>query len=122
MNSIRKYMKLLEGQEEGNFDYTDAGTDAPEEIKKVIEEFHSLPDSVKKNKPLLYYILGSGTPPYKMSRKDSEYTDQAKNPETTCANCEYAYQKVISEKYICSQIRDEIQPPGWCNQWVKGKK
>jgi len=122
MNNMRKYIKLLEDHHiEGEFSYDDAGRNAPAEVQQAIKEFHNLPEEVKKNTPLLYYILGSGTPPYKMSREDSEYTDQSSDPSTTCGNCEFAYQKVINKKFICSQIRDHIQPAGWCNQWVKGK-
>ena len=122
MNDIRKYIKLLEDQyKEDWFSYDDAGKNAPEHIRHAIGEFHKLPEDVKRITPLLYYILGSGTPPYKMSREDSEYTDQSSNPSMICANCEFAYQKVISKKFICSQIRGHIQPGGWCNQWIKGK-
>ena len=121
MNDMRKYITLLEHQlEEGVFSYDEAGKNASPAVQQAIAEFHKLPDDVKKNTPLLYYILGSGTPPYKMKQEDSEYTDKSSDSSTTCANCEFSYQKVISKKYICSQIRDEIQPAGWCNQWVKG--
>ena len=122
MNDMRKYMKLLEDHHrEGGFSYDQAGKNAPAAVQQAIAEFHKLPEKVKKTTPLLYYILGSGTPDYKMSQEDSEYTDQSSNPNMTCANCEFAYQKVINKKFICSQIRDHIQLEGWCNQWVKGK-
>jgi len=122
MNDMRKIINLLEAQaRDGSFAYEEAGKNAPPAVQQAIQEFHKLPDSVKKNTPLLYYILGAGTPDYKMSQEDTEYTDKSSNPDMTCANCEFAYQKVINKKFICSQIRDHIQPAGWCNQWVKGK-
>ncbi len=123
MNDMRKFIKILEDHHHNGdgFSYDEAGKNAPSAVQQAIAEFHNLPEAVKKNTPLLYYILGSGTPEYKMSHADSEYTDKASNPSTTCGNCEFAYQKVINKKFICSQIRGHIQPEGWCNQWVKGK-
>lgn len=121
------YVKFLESlielqNEVSPHSYPEAGQNASEYIKKSISEFHQLPDEVKATTPLLYYILGSGTPPYKMTQEDTEYTNEPLNTTQTCANCEFAYQKVITGKYICSQIRDEIKPQGWCNQWIKGGK
>ena len=73
MNDMRKYIKLLEDHHrEGGFSYDEAGKNASEHVRQAIAEFHKLPDDVKKSTPLLYFILGSGTPEYKMSREDSD--------------------------------------------------
>lgn len=98
-----------------NNDYPSAGDDAPPEIKSKIDEMleKGLPDDL----PLLYAILGSGTPPYKMSKDDSEYQDEPSG-EQQCSNCEFAYKKVVRDRYICSQIRGPIKSEGWCRLWV----
>jgi hypothetical protein len=96
--------------------YKDAYDKAPEETKRAIEEFMKLPENVRANKPLLYYVLGSGTPPYKMSKKDSKYVDVAKGRQK-CSNCIFTYIKYVDNKPICSQIRGTIALGGWCKLW-----
>ena len=68
--------------------YKEAYEVAPQETKRAIEKFMSLPEKVRSNKPLLYYVLGAGTPPYKMSKRDSKYVDVAKGRER-CTNAEH---------------------------------
>ena len=106
----------------GSHQYERAGRNAPPGVQKAVEEFHQLPEEQKASTPLLYYILGDSTPAYKMSQEDSEYTDKSTVEGQTCKNCEFAYQKVVSGKYICSQIAGEIQPPGWCKLWKSHSK
>ena len=101
-------------------DYKEAYEKAPEETKRAIEKFMSLPENVRANKPLLYYVLGSGTPPYKMSKKDSKYNDVAKGRHK-CSNCIFTYIKYVDNKPICSQIRGTIALGGWCKLW-KGEE
>lgn len=107
--------------------YKDAGENAPPEVKAAISRYHE----EGRNEILLYWLLGSGTPPYKVSQSDSDYRDYPKNGQK-CANCEFAYSKLyrqydekVSEKYgpryICSQIKDPIDPEGWCVFWKKGR-
>jgi len=98
-----------------NEDYPKAGENAPEEVKEVINE--KLEEGLPDDLPLLYAILGSGTPPYKMSKNDSSYTDEAQGKDK-CSNCEFAYKKVVRDRYICSQIRGPIKPEGWCRLWT----
>lgn len=66
----------------------------------------------------MYHILGSGTPPYKISKEDSQYSHSAGTQEEACANCTFLYQKVVTGEHICSQIRGKVKPGGWCNQWA----
>lgn len=104
------------------FEYEKAGENAQPGVKHDIETWRELPDRVKDRVPLLYYLLGSGTPPYKMSKTDSLYVDESTTENQTCANCEFAYKKVVRDRYICSQIRGPIKPKGWCKLWKKGEK
>lgn len=93
--------------------------DSPPEIKKLLRRIvEEKSEEEIKSQILLYQILGSGTPQYKMSKEDSEYTDQSSGRQK-CINCEFLYQKVPSGEYICSQIRGKVKPEGWCNQWKK---
>ena len=96
--------------------YKEAYERAPQETKRAIEKFMSLPANVRANKPLLYYVLGSGTPSYKMSKRDSKYVDVAKGREK-CSNCIFTYIKYVDNTPICSQIRGTIALGGWCKLW-----
>ena len=99
-----------------NKEYPDAGINASPEVQDLIDDFKSLPKQVRDKKVLLYYILRSGTPPYKMSKKQSAYHNQPHGNEK-CGNCKFTYQKVINGKYICSQIRGKIKLEAWCKLW-----
>ena len=101
------------GQE--NDPYPEAGTDAPLEVQKVIEAYKALP-AEQRERPLLYHILGGGTPTYKVSKPESEYQEEPKG-EQKCGNCVFAYQKVVGGKFICSKIRGAITPEAWCKFW-----
>jgi len=107
--------------------YLEAGEKAQPEVKKAIGRFRQLGDK-ERDQVLLWWLLGSGTPEYKMSKADSDYKDQTEIKEQTCGNCEYAYTKswrqLANHKdqlYICSQISGAIKPEGWCKLWKKGK-
>jgi len=114
------YQRLLErrGEDEhGNLThYPGAGKDAPPGVQQAIERFHKLPEEEQRETPLLYYLLGSGTPNYKMSKELATYKKEPRG-EQKCGSCKFAFQKVVSGKYICSQVRGEIQPEHWCRLW-----
>lgn len=121
------------------FQYLRAGINASQEIKDAIEDFHEEPYAVKRDTPLLYYLLGSGTPPYKMSREDAAYkvysgplawiyqklnaliglfvkqTNKIKNKK--CGNCVFAYMQPVTGKIICSQIEGNIKFEDTCRLW-----
>ena len=99
------------------YEYPRAGKNAPEGVRKTIEEFRQLPEEERARRPLLYYLLGDGTPPYKMSKEDSDYSDKTPLESQTCENCEFLYLKPYKNKYICSKIAGEIVPAGWCKLW-----
>lgn len=101
------------------YDYPDAGINASECIKQKIEEFRALPEHLKEEEPLLYYLLGSGTPPYKMSKEDSLYADVSNVEGQYCINCIYSYYQPLRKVLICSQIRGAILKEGWCKLWNK---
>lgn len=96
--------------------YKEAYEKAPAETKKAIERFMSKPEKLRSMKPLLYFVLGSGTPPYKMSKKDSLYVDKSVKKQN-CGNCIFTYIKYVDKKPICSQIRGTIKLGGWCKLW-----
>ena len=120
MNPIRNYIYEYPTNNK-EFSYPNAGRNAPPEIKAYIKRFDKFSPKEKAKSPLLYRILGSGTYDYKISQKDAEYTDNSKVEGQTCANCEYAYQKVTSKKYICSWVTNTIKPSGWSKYWKKAE-
>lgn len=102
-----------------NDDYPKAGSKALPEVQRLIDKLRA--KGLDDDTPLLYALLGSGTPPYKMSKDDSDYMDES-DGEQNCANCEYAYKKVVRDRYICSQIRGGIKPEAWCRLWRPPKE
>ena len=98
----------------------EAGTEAPPEVQEAILRWQSLPEEERRDQPLLYWLLGSGTPEYKMDPEYANYTDESTVDNQTCANCEFTYLKIANKKFICSQISGGIHPNGWCRLWQKG--
>ena len=96
--------------------YKEAYERAPEATKRVIERFMKEPKEIKDWQPLLYYVLGSGTPPYKMGKKESAYVDSSVKKQN-CGNCIFTYVKYVDNTPICSQIRGAIKLKGWCKLW-----
>jgi hypothetical protein len=100
-------------------EYPDAGKNAQPEVVAAIHRFRTLTEDERAEYPLLYWLLGSGTPPYKMAKADVRYTDASTISNQRCANCRMSYKHVkgAPDDYICSQIDGKIAPPGWCNRW-----
>ena len=117
---MRKFINIITEDADTRFKYPDAGTNAAPEVQAIIDNFHNLPSNAKASKPLLYYVLGSGTPPYKMDPTDAEYKDKS-DAEQTCGNCDYAYEKSATGKVICSQISGAIELAGICRLWTAPK-
>ena len=102
-------------------DYPNAGLEnAQPEVRKAVERFRQLPDDQKSDKVLLWWLLGSGTPQYKMSKEDSQYTDKSTS-NNACASCKFMYLKEVTDQRICSQISGTVQPKGWCRLWKQSK-
>jgi len=107
--------KTAQGEEHT---YPTAGEDAQPEVKEAIERFRKLSPEERSKQPLLYWLLGEGTPDLKISQKDAEYVDKSEKEGQTCGNCEYIYKAGMKgERYICSQITGDIKPAGWCKYW-----
>ncbi len=92
----------------------------PSMVLGFAEFFRSLPDTGpgldKTQVPLLYELLGSGTPPLKMAAVDAAYQDRPVGKQR-CENCSSAYKHVVSGDFICSQIDSLIEPNGYCRLW-----
>jgi hypothetical protein len=99
--------------------YQKAGINANRYVKKAIQEFRRLPNDVKEQKPLLYWLLGSGTPPYKMTKKGSNYIGKPYRGQK-CGNCRFTFQRYVNDELICSQIQGNIELDHWCRLWASG--
>ena len=91
---------------------------AQPEVVSAVERFRRLPAKSRGGLPLLYWLLGNGTPPYKMSKEASVY---GPTPPThrgeICGNCRFAYARVLNGQLICSQIEGDIAWGAWCRLW-----
>ena len=106
----------LEEDDWGDF-YPQAAIQAQPEVMAAVARFRMLPAEIRSDNVLLWWLLGSGTPPYKMSKTDSTYVDKSEVFGQTCKNCIFTYKRFVTGQYICSQIRGEIKLPGWCRLW-----
>jgi hypothetical protein len=93
-------------------------TVGPTLVQGFARFYRRLPSAVldKSQRPLLYSLLGSGTPPLKMSKADSAYQDKPVSSQS-CANCSSAYRNVVKGDVICSQVDGPIQAGAWCRLW-----
>jgi hypothetical protein len=99
--------------------YPKAGVNANPLVQQAIEQFRNLPNEAKEDKPLLYWLLGSGTPPYKMSKKDSLYVGKSYRGQN-CGNCRFTFMRWVNKELICSQIQGNIELGHWCKLWASG--
>jgi len=100
---------------ESGYEYPDAGSmEAQPEVREAVQRFRqTVPEEVAEEDALLYWLLGTGTPDYKMSKEDSEYQSAPSGGEQ-CGNCEYLYASNESGNLICSKIRGPVEWSGWC--------
>ena len=96
-----------------------AGKQAPFEVREAIARWRKFPKKKRDSKPLLYWLLGSGTPPYKMTKKDSNYKGKSYRGQN-CGNCRYTFRRHVNDELICSQIRGNVELNHWCRLWVSG--
>jgi len=90
--------------------------DAPPEVKDAIERFRNeVPEEIKQDTPLLYWLLGEGTPDYKFQKEDADYQNKPKDG-MRCGNCEYYYEGMDGSG-VCSWVRGNIQRSHWCRFW-----
>jgi hypothetical protein len=119
---MKSYGEWIDDKSEEPFKYPKAGQNAPAGVKQEIENYNKLPPEKKVELPLLWWLLGSTTQDYKMSKKDALYTEESKTKNQKCGNCKYAYKHLVSDIHICSVMRGQIEPEGWCRLWEKGEK
>lgn len=89
----------------------------PTLVQGFIRFYRQLPADApgidKSQIPALYALLGSGTPPLKMSREDAAYQTRPVGKQR-CEVCSSAYQNLVTEDMICSQVDGEIGKNAWC--------
>ena len=73
---------------------------APPQVKVAIKEFLKKPKKYRESVPLLYYLLGSGTMAYKMSKEVAEYVDQSRVKTQNCKNCIFGFQNLVTKKAV----------------------
>lgn len=100
--------------------YQEALVNSPRWIKDAWIEFNKLPLEVQKKTPFLYFVLGKGkgTPPFKMSKKDSNYKDPSANKDFICGNCIFYYTNPVKKIGVCSQIRGNVDYDAICRLWI----
>jgi hypothetical protein len=101
-----------------NFEYPNAGkSNAAREVQEAVQRFREeVSESTKRETPLIYWLLGTGTPEYKMSKEDAGYKQE---PEGTmvCSNCQYWYVGSDGEG-VCSKVRGQVWESHWCRLWA----
>ncbi len=97
--------------------YDDAGKDAPAKVRAAIVEYRKLPEEFRKDNPLLFWLLGDGTPLFKMTKVEAAYADPSPFKKQNCGNCLHSYSHVTSGTFICDQMRGAIKPEAWCRVW-----
>jgi len=96
--------------------YPEAGRNAPFGVQQEIAAFREQSAEQRASMPLLYWLLGSGTPDFKQSACDSAYRDRP-NGQQTCVNCRFLFQEVKTKRLVCSQIAPYVSQKGWCRLW-----
>lgn len=104
------------------YEYPDAASeDAPEEVREAVERFREeVPEDVKDETALLWWLLPEGAMSYKMSKEDAAYKTHpvGEGDEIgACANCAYTYYSNESGRLICSKVEGEIGWNHWCKLW-----
>lgn len=99
------------------YDYPLAGLNSPRGVRNAIREWRRrAPMKLRRNVPILYWLLGSGTQPYKMSKEESGYVLYTVNAQN-CANCRFNYQNASHGYYVCSHVQGDVGAKHWCRLW-----
>lgn len=96
--------------------YPQAGVSAQPEVQYAIERFRQKPDRERAQLPLLYWLIGSSTPPYKMSKPDAKYVDPSPVAQK-CENCRHSWASVKHGFHICALITGRIEGSATCRLW-----
>jgi hypothetical protein len=102
-------------------DYRGAVERSPKWIRIAFSIFLRLPNKLVLNTPFLYFVLGQGTPAFKMEQNTADYGLSQVHGQS-CGNCIYSYTNNVEEKNICSQIRGQIHGRMWCKLWSDKKE
>lgn len=107
-----------------SFLYKGVGTAAQLEVQKAIERFRKLPLEERSKTPLLFWLLGSSTPPYKAIPSDVSYFEKTIIENQTCGNCHFCWIHAVNKSVvICSIVNENLLPNrslnlnGWCDRW-----
>jgi len=99
--------------------YNEALKDSPDWVKEAYDEFRKLPQWKQGNTPFLYYLLGTGkgTQPFKMPKHTANYQSLSPTASERCGNCIFFFVQPKGGRNICSKIRGQVKPEGWCKLW-----
>lgn len=117
-----KINDLIENQDGDEDQYPEVPVDGmPEGVAKEIRKYKEMDEDERDEAVLLYHLLGGrGTPPYKMSKEESEYQEEPYGDQY-CGNCSLAYYSNETGELICSNIRGKIDWDGWCKLWKEAE-
>tara|TARA_Y100000310_G_C20543474_1_gene744458 strand:- start:661 stop:1020 length:360 start_codon:yes stop_codon:yes gene_type:complete len=102
------------------FEYRRSITDrTPPEVQAAIKRFRSLPLRERVKRPLLYWLLGDGTPPFKLTKPEAAYLRVSPFAHLghICGTCLHAYTHTTTGTMICDQMRGVIHNEAWCRLW-----
>ncbi len=99
-----------------SFWYAKTGRNAPKLVQLCIAQFRQLPEGVRSRMPLLFWLLGSSTAPYKFTQPESGY-GPAHDPVRTCGNCLSLYLHCGTNQLICSQVAGIVRVSDSCRHW-----
>lgn len=119
ISELKSFEDIVRLKEKGP--YQDTGENAQPEVQQAIQRWKELPETQRLETPLLYWLLGSGTPEYKMDRGEAKYVEESEVEGQNCKNCHFAYLHLANKRFICSQMTGPIKPQAWCRLWEKGK-
>jgi len=91
---------------------------APEAVEFLDRMEREGYDPSEEDEALLYELLGTGTPEWKMSKEDADYKQEPEGSEI-CANCQYYYVGTDGEG-VCSKVRGQVYAEHWCRLWDAG--
>ena len=120
--SVLQKMSIIKGEDNDKFTFPNAGEKAQAEVKKAIDRFRKLPEGERGKTSLWGWLLGEGTPDYKIAQEDVKYTDKSKTKGQYCGNCARIYHVHSEGISICDITTGTIQEPGWCDRWTVGNK
>lgn len=96
--------------------YARTGRKAPKLVQLAIAQFRQLPLGVRSRVPLLFWLLGSSTAPFKFTQPEASY-GPARDVQRTCGNCLSLYLHCGTNQLICSQVAGLVRASDSCRHW-----